>query len=199
MGGVLLLASRSSNDGKGAERGSSEGSPSPTTTDVLDEAQIAWNKVLPTLPATTKKSSFELIDGIPTIATGDNAGFPIITPPVVTVWEYRAGTWSPVLKQVTGLPTTGLDFKDVTGEGQLDLLIGGAANHLTTFVFSNVGGSWHLVPWGSRRTDSAGYVMFDSAGRLYTPVNDCTPSCAQGHTSNVYWVYDAATGQFVTK
>lgn len=193
-------------------RGSSDGgSATPTTSDPvaatttiadsekLDEARIAWSSVLPSLSAHTVTSDFVLLDGVPTVVTGDGATGGYGNNPLVTIWEFGGGVWTPVMKTVTGLPSANFTFVDATGEGTLDVLVdGAAASTMVAFVFARTGGSWHLIPWGAGRTDSpGGYATVDDQGTITVSTRSCVPSCAQGGRLLTTWIYDQSSDSFL--
>ena len=97
------------------------------------------------------------------------------------------------------LPGAMVEAADVTGDGRPDFLV-----HLlggdTTFgaVVSSDGGAWRYIPLrGPYPTDSVlGRDPRFRDNSLVSDFNDCTPSCAGGHVSEVGWTYQASVGQF---
>ncbi|MBV8961116.1 MAG: hypothetical protein JOZ37_18705 [Actinobacteria bacterium] len=122
---------------------------------------------------------------------------------VVRVVSFASGEWQKVVD--IQLPAPSFDFLpdpigigDVTSDGRPDFVVAvEAADNAPGVVVSDVSGTWKVMPLSPDPTDvyaERGPEVRD--GHLVNHFNDCTPDCADGHTSDVVWTYSTLAGHF---
>jgi hypothetical protein len=128
---------------------------------------------------------------------------------VIEVLDLDGGTAHPLAELTLPEPsyefaTDAVEVADVTGDGQPDFLVRvSAGDNDPGVVVSDDGGSWRLVeatrgPAGSSQFSDV-YVARDPSyvgAHLLSTYDDCTPDCADGHSTTLTWTYQRQDGSF---
>ena len=90
---------------------------------------------------------------------------------------------------------------DLTGATDFVLPSFAGMSHATSAVLSDVGGAWHLVPFGPFAGEPNQFVVAsygEVQGRYFvTSTNDCQPDCASTKSfTSQKWSYDASARAF---
>ena len=192
--GVLIGSSSSSSSS------TTDNATTVTTETPLIAAAAAWPTVGASLPDPTLLSSIRVIDGTPTVITGDgvpSGAWKSVSS--IAFWEFRAGQWSKVLDRNIGLPISGIQFVDLTGDEIPEVLVHGVTGSGPgdSFVFRHSTNLWSIVPFSEKRNDSpGGPILFDSSPNFYSTSRNCVPSCAQGGSTIHHWSYDPTRDLF---
>lgn len=131
-------------------------------------------------------------------------------PRPVQVLAYRVGRWSvsaalappdwppraPNGVPLAGQPITTADLIGFDHPAFLVLLA--AADNTPGFVVAQLHGRWSYAVFnGPYPTGNVvGRNPSFSGHRIVSEFNDCNPNCAAGHTTNVYWTFRPARGDF---
>lgn len=130
----------------------------------------------------------------------------------VQVLAFRGGRWAaeaglappaggPPGPTLDLVPGTEVETADATGDGRPDFLVhllGGDSTFAAVVSQDGGGSGWRYVPMrGPYPTSTVlGRDPRFRGAALVSGYNDCTPSCAAGHVTDLAWTYQADVGQF---
>lgn len=120
-------------------------------------------------------------------------------------WSVRARLgppdWPPSEAVAHGLPLTGEPVRtaDLAGSDRpAFLVLLAAADNTPGFVVTDLSGRWGYAVFNGPYPPSTvlGRNPSFSGDRIVSEYDDCTPSCAAGHTTDVRWTFRPARGDF---